>query len=125
MYHTLNIHLLPLPPDQHSPSICYKSPHNYHKHHSLSNYSTKYYPTQIPRRHRLITTDLNKWARVPHNINPNNHVLLAYIHGLVTVMPPNNYSRTTMNIIDHMYIWVLPAPLYTTILDNLAIFAQN
>ena len=30
-----------------------------------------------------------------------------------------------MNIIDHIYIGILPPLLYTTILDNLTTFAQN
>ena len=82
-------------------------------------------PPQNPQRHRSITTNLNKWARVLNNIRRNNPTLLVYTHYLVTTLSPNNYSRVTMNIIDHIYIEILPPSLHITILDNLTIFAKN
>ena len=84
-------------------------------------------PRVIQLRHKTlrISTLPNEWARVPHNIRSNNPALLAYTYGLVTALPPNNYSCTTMNIIDHLYIGVLYPPLNTAILGNLATFTQH
>ena len=58
-----------------------------------TNYPTflqKITPTHTPPRHHSITTDQTIWARVSHNIRPNNPALLAYTHGLVTVLTPSH-----------------------------------
>ena len=48
--------------------------------------------------------------------------LLTYTHGLVSPLPPSNYSRVTMNVIDHIYISILPRSAHTTIRKHLAVF---
>ena len=41
--------------------------------------------------------------------------LLTYTHGLVSSLPPANYSRASMNVIDHTYIGILPRSLHANI----------
>ena len=71
--------------------------HLYDTNQHATTQSTTYYPTppqiitstHTPRRQRSIITDPNKWARVPHDIRPNNLALLvAYTHTLVTALSP-------------------------------------
>ena len=107
--------------------------HTYDTNYYATIQSTTYYPTlqqnitstHTPHLHRFIITDPNERIPAPHNIRPNNPALLAYTYGLVIALPSNNYSRTTMNIIDHLYIRVLSSPLNTAILDNFTTFAQH
>ena len=48
----------------------------------------------------------------------------AYIHGLITVLSVDNYTRDIMNIIDHMYICIPPPPppINKEIINNLTRF---
>ena len=39
----------------------------------------------------------------------------TYIHGLVSTLPPANYNRATMNVIDNIYIGILLRSAHTTI----------
>ena len=41
--------------------------------------------------------------------------LLTYTHGLVSSLPPANYSRASMNVINHIYIGIIPRSLHATI----------
>lgn len=71
------------------------------------------------RHHWSICNELNTWSHSPHHIRPNNPAFLLYTHGLVTVLPPNNYTRNTMNIIDHMYIGILLPLFHTVVIEKL------
>ena len=50
---------------------------------------------------------------------------LTYSHGLVSSLPPVNYSRASMNFIDHTYIGVLPRSVHTTIRQYSSAFSQQ
>ena len=50
---------------------------------------------------------------------------LAYSHGLVSSLPPANYSHTSMNFIDHTYIGVLPRSTHTTIRRHFSALSNN
>ena len=56
-------------------------------------------------RHHSITSLVIDWTRL----------LLMYTHGLVSSLPPANYSRETMNVINHIYIGILPRSIHATI----------
>ena len=50
--------------------------------------------------------------------------LCLYSHGLVSTLPPANYSRATMNVIDHIYIGILTRTAHITINRFFCTFVQ-
>ena len=71
-------------------------------------YATTSYPhsIQLSPRH---------WAQSLYRVLPRHDAYLAHTHNLVSTLPPNNYTRDSLNIIDHLYIGILPTTLHTSI----------
>ena len=68
-----------------------------------------------PRPHRSITSLLTEWNRLRSLMTHDSADLLIYTHGLVLSLPLANYSRESMNVINHIYIGILPRSLHATI----------
>ena len=68
-----------------------------------------------PRNHRSITSSLSAWNERWPTKTLSSPDILTYTQGLVSTLPPANYSRATMNAIDHIYIDLLPRSIQTTI----------
>ena len=81
--------------------------------------------TIAPRDHRSITSLLTAWTRIRPNLTHDSADILTYTHGLVSSLPPANYSRATMNVIDHIYIGILPRSMHTTIRQFFSTFAAQ
>ena len=77
------------------------------------------------RAHRSITSLLPTWIRIRPHLTHDSADILTYAHGLVSSLPPANYSRTTMNVIDHIYIGILPRSMHTTIRVFFSTFAAQ
>ena len=71
--------------------------------------------TMHPRTHRSITTSVIEWTRLRPHMNEDSPELLIYTHGLVSSLPPANYTRASMNVIDHIYIGILPRSAHALI----------
>ena len=78
-----------------------------------------------PRTHRSITTDVIDWTRLRPHINVDSLDLLTYTHGLVSLLPPVNYTQATMNVIDHIYIGILPRSVHTLIRQHFSLFVTQ
>ena len=76
--------------------------------------------TRQSMHHRSIQSTAYLWARKSPPILPDHKIYLVHTFGLVSALPPNNYTRTSMNIIDNIYIGILPIALCTTITAYLA-----
>ena len=70
--------------------------------------------TMAPRPHRSITSLVTEWNRLRPLLTTDSADLLTYTLGLVSSLPPANYSRASMNMVDHLYIGILPRSLHTT-----------
>ena len=75
--------------------------------------------TRISTHSRIITplcptTCPTAWHHLRPTMTPDCSDYLAYSHGLVYSLPPANYSRASMNFIDHTYIGVLPRSSHST-----------
>ena len=51
--------------------------------------------------------------------------LLTYTHGLVSSLPPTNYTRATMNVTDHIYIGILPRSAHALIRQHFSLFVTQ
>lgn len=71
--------------------------------------------TMEPRNHHIIASNIDEWNRITLTKVYKNPIILAYTHGLVSTLPSANYSRTTMNSINHIYIGILPRSPHTII----------
>ena len=75
-----------------------------------------YHHTTIePRAYHSITFRLTTWTRIRPHLTHDSADILTYNHRLVSSLHPANYSRATMNVIDHIYIDILPRSMHTTI----------
>ena len=88
-------------------------PHPYHQY------------TVAPHTHHYITTCLTTWKQFRPALTPVCSDYLAYPHGLVSSLPPTNYSRASINFIDYTYIGVLPRFTHTIIQQYFSAFAQQ
>ena len=77
------------------------------------------------RTHRNITTCLTAWRHLRPTMTLDCSDYLAYSNGLVSSLPQDNYSRASMNFIDHTYIGVLPRSAHTTIRQYFSAFSQQ
>ena len=59
------------------------------------------------------------------DLNSQSPDYLTYTHGLVPTLPPANYSRATMNIVDHIYIGILPKSAHVSIRRFFSAFVQQ
>jgi len=84
-----------------------------------------HHSTVAQRTHRNITTYPIAWHHLHPTMTPACSDYLAYSHGLVSSLPPVNYSRASMNFIDHTYIGVLPRSAHTTIRRSFSTFGQR
>lgn len=64
-----------------------------------------------PLPHRSITSIVTKWNMTRPLLTTGSADLLTYIHGKISSLSPANYSRVSMNMIDHLYIGILPRSL--------------
>ena len=71
--------------------------------------------TLAPRAHRSIITATSAWHHLKPDLTETSPDFCAYSHGFVYTLPPANYSRATMNVIDHIYIGILPRTAHITI----------
>ena len=78
-----------------------------------------------PSARRSITSLLPAWQRIRPHLTQDSADILTYTHGLVSSLPPANYSRATMNVIDHIYIGILPRSLHTSIRQLFSTFAAQ
>ena len=51
--------------------------------------------------------------------------LLTYTHGLVSSLPPVNYTRYIMNVIDHIYIGIILRSAHTLIMQHFSLFVTQ
>ena len=68
-----------------------------------------------PHAHRSITTTNSAYRHLKPALNETCPDCRAYSRGLVFTLPPANYSRATMNVIDHIYIGIMPRTAHITI----------
>ena len=78
-----------------------------------------------PHPHLNITSLLTARNRLRPQMTHDSADLLTYKHSLVSSLPPANYSRVFMNVIDHIYIGILPRSVHTTIWKFLALLLHN
>ena len=78
-----------------------------------------------PRPHRSITSLVTEWNRLCPLLTTDSTDFLTYTHGLVSSLPPTNYSRSSMNMIDHLYISILPRLLHATIRQFFSAFVTQ
>ena len=81
--------------------------------------------TLAPRTHRSITTATSEWNHLKPDLTETSPDFCAYSHGLVSTLPPANYSRATMNVIDHIYIGILPPTVHIKIDRFFSSFVQH
>ena len=67
------------------------------------------------QNHCSTTSNVIHRGRLQPSMTPDSPYFMLYTHGLVSTLPPENYSRATMNIIDHPYIGILSWYSHTTI----------
>ena len=72
-------------------------------------------PTRQQRTHRSIQSSTRHWAQSLAHVSPRHDACLAHTHGLVSALPPNNYTQDSLTIIDHLCIGILPAALHRSI----------
>ena len=70
--------------------------------------------TLDPRAYRSITTNTSPWHHLKPDLTEISPEFYAYSHGLVSTLPPANYSRATMNVIEYIYIRILPRTAHIT-----------
>ena len=58
---------------------------------------------------------MTEWNGLRPLLTTDSADLLTYTHGLVSSLTPLNYSRVSMNLIDHLYFGILPRSLHATI----------
>ena len=95
--------------------------------HSCSPLGGKPYEhtTLDPRAHRSITTTTSALYHLKLDLNETCPDFRAYSHGLVSTFPPANYSRAIMNVIDYIYIRILPRTAHITINRFFSAFIQH
>ena len=71
--------------------------------------------TLDPRAHRGITTTTSAWYHLKPDLTERCPDFRAYFHGMVPTLPLANYSRGTVNVIDHIDIRILPRISHITI----------
>ena len=81
--------------------------------------------TLNPRTYRSITSLAEDWVRIRPNMTPDSPDCMTYTHGLVFSLPPSNYSRVIINVIDHIYIGILPQSTHTTIRHQFSAFVTQ
>ena len=84
-----------------------------------------HHSTMHPRTHRSITTSVIEWIRLRHHMNVDRPDLLTYTHGLVSSLSPVNYTRATMNVIDHIYIGILPRSTHALMRQYFSLFVTQ
>ena len=60
------------------------------------------------RNHHSITSNVSNWKEVRPDLTYTCPDYCSYSHDLVSTLPPQNYSRATMKVIDYIYIDILP-----------------
>ena len=78
--------------------------------------------TMHSRMHHSITSSVTDWNRLRPNMDYDSPELLTYTHGLVSSLPPTNYTRATMHVIDHIYIGILPRSAHALIRQHVSLF---
>ena len=78
-----------------------------------------------PRNHHNITTCPVIWKQIQWAMTPECSDYRTYFHGMVSSLPSANYSRASMNFIDHPYIVILPRSAHTTINRYFIAFVQQ
>ena len=81
--------------------------------------------TMHPRMHHSITSSMTDWNRLRPNMDYDSPELLTYTHGLVSSLSPSNYTRTTMNVIYHIYIGFLPRSAHALIRQHFSLFVTQ
>ena len=81
--------------------------------------------TMSPRLHHSITSSETVWHSLRPTMTTESPELLTYTHGLVSSLPPANYTRATMNVIDHIYIGILPRSAHALIRQYFSLFVTN
>ena len=84
------------------------------------NHSTMY-----PHTHHSITSSMTEWNILRPNMDTESPELLTYTHGLVSSLPPANYTPATMNVIDQIYIGVLPRSAHALIRQHFSLFVTQ
>ena len=79
------------------------------------NYQKHRHTTIEPHAHRSIASLLTAWTNIRPHLTHDSVDILTYTHELVSSLPPANYSRATMNMIDYIYFGILPRSMHTTI----------
>ena len=73
-----------------------------------------------PHAHRSLASLLTAWTNIRPHLTHDSVDILTYTHGLVSSLTPANYSWASMNVIDHIYIGILPRSMHTTIRHSVA-----
>ena len=55
-----------------------------------------------PHTHHSITSSVTEWNILRPNMDTESPELLTYTHGLISSLPPANYTRDTMNLIERV-----------------------
>ena len=78
-----------------------------------------------PLPHCSITSIVTKWNMTRPLLTTGSVDLLTYIHGKISSLSPANYSRVSMNMIDHLCIGILPRSLHATIRQFFSAFVTQ
>ena len=78
-----------------------------------------------PRTHHSITSSVIEWARLRPHMDEDSPKRLPYTHGLVSSLPPANYTRAAINEIDHIYIGSLLRSAHALIRQHFSFFVTQ
>ena len=65
------------------------------------------------------------WTRLRPHMTVDSPDLLVYTHGLVSSLSPANYTRATMNVIDHIYIGIIPRSTHALIRQHFSLIVTQ
>ena len=82
-------------------------------------------PTRQPRRHHSAQSSPYLQAQSSPPILPQHEDYIAHTHGLVSTLPPDNYTRASLNIPDLIFIGILTTALNATIKAYLTSIAHH
>ena len=82
-------------------------------------------PTRQQHTHHSVQSSPQLCEKSLYRSLPRHDAYLHHTYELVSNLPLNNYTRDSLNIIDNLYIDILPASLHTSIKTYLTSIAQH